>query len=327
MLRKLLSHLLQSGSKKLVDSVTLSRTILDGMDLDFHMHQASSGIESLAMLLATDVKYVPKTGEGHRINLESFPSFLYVCDVVRESQGDDKSLHASVHNGGSAYVFASEGYFLTALHVVEHVLDTSSPGEKVILFYDPHTGLASKAQLLAYSRNYDLALCKVPTSHGMYQDVPLLKEEPVFPDLVYSPIFGDSDILLAQLRGVLQRAFGRQEDGSEESLKFGYEELKIGVSLGRVLNGFEGPNVEPVGSGTRIYGHDFWTQYVDGEPIKVGPGNSGSPVLTLDNQLVGVTSMIYGPRSPDGRIDPRLITFSGPLVIQSLLQNYVNACS
>jgi len=104
--------------------------------------------------------------------------------------------------------------------------------------------------------------------------------------------------------------------------------LRIGVTAGRIVNNLKREGDIELGNiGTRAYLHEYWSQYSTGEKIIVSPGNSGSPVFTTDNQLIGNASQIYGPTTSTGEIDPTIVAFAGPSVIRALLNHYVTACN
>ena len=66
---------------------------------------------------------------------------------------------ATLISQGSAYFLNSEGFFLTAYHVVQDIQEGIN--SNLMLVYDPQTGLISQGRVLMYSKEYDLALGKV----------------------------------------------------------------------------------------------------------------------------------------------------------------------
>ncbi len=328
----LLSRLKQSPP---VDSATLSQTIQDAMQPDFQVLEKVSreDASSLDKLLNIDEKYAPHLSRRITITLEKFPSFIYTYTIMDRQRGSGGAESISIANycpGGSAFVFSQRGYLLTTFHQVDPIFNT--PGSKggILVFYDPTTGLSSSVRLLAYSQNYDLALGRIRAPDGMYRDTPILTAEPVYPEIVYSALFGNLPLLFDKQVEVCETVIGSGERYKvDASLKFSIEELKMGISAGELTNGLSGENevVKQVKAGTRAYFQQRWTQYDTGERVGISPGNSGSPVFTYSNQLIGTVTEILGTKKSADEIDTRIVTFAGPSVVRALLKHYVNACN
>ncbi len=230
--------------------------------------------------------------------------------------------------GGSTYVFHKAGYLLFNYHLLEDILKTHDIEDSVVVFHDSQKGVGYEVSILSYSKNYDVVLGKIDAPEGMYISTPIMKEEPVYPDFVYTCVLGNSNAIITKIDELLDKTFEEEDSGISESLKISINDLSIDGFIGRVVNQFRilDEDTDKYKPGMRAYVPE------QSAPFSLRRrtmdfltfGSSGTPVFNAHNQLTGVVAEILIP--PPRSIEPKGVVFAGPLVIREMLSNYVKEC-
>ncbi|MFH1290882.1 MAG: serine protease [Nanoarchaeota archaeon] len=321
---------LGKGLLKKTEADLVREEIVENLEDDFVFRRLVSATEAKSLEQVLDGQKSTK-GDAGELYVDRLPSFI--CAFVTDEDTFDEErgmLHRS-SGSGSGFIFHEGGYFFTNYHSVDEALENED--RAIFLVHDPLGGLAAPARILAHSKNYDLALGKLDLPENVIiKRTPIATNEPVGDQIIYSPVYDNIDCEIRLLSGDLLNTLAviyKEGRVFDKSFLIPFEQLGLNLLSGRVLDDSEW-EVHPssnykMHSGKRAFLDQGAVKMMEG-PFKEGrykPGNSGSPVFTLDNQLVGIS---FGVMEDSSRPDFHAVAYTGQTVIREFLGRYVDAC-
>jgi hypothetical protein len=259
-------------------------------------------------------------------NLSSFPEVVYHVDVVG-NPNQCNSLIPLVKSGGSAFLLNKEGFFLSTYHQFDDHIEKQKKGNKnsMMLFYDPINGFATEAEVLMFSKKFDILLGRVrvdPDAEVEPQKI-FDGDQPTI-DQVFSATYQNIDYFLS---GKMYHAVVNSGDITEAPQGLTYNQtlsvkvrkllsLKHTIDIGHIVPGItfvdDNKNKQP------------WKRIFFGE---VNKGNSGSPIYDVSNNIVGIVTEI--PSDDILKAFPKLkkandmTIYTGALHIRAMVKSYI----
>jgi len=230
-----------------------------------------------------------------------------------------ESQHSMTYSGrGEAYVFNSQGFFLTANHVVQ----TDKPGNMVSVLYDPISGIARTLHILAYSEKFDIALGKIDVPDDYYiNPVRIAKCNPDSLSTVVSLVY-DSDMIDTAFRELMNYGnFNSLPDSTWGKMVVFDQDSLLKKQLGSDL----GLSVSP-GQIAKIVSKSDYLLMKEGEMAFTNEGfkgDSGSPVFSLSGNYVCTIKEAYSKETGISADSPATV-FITPDIAGSLVRFYIN---
>lgn len=255
------------------------------------------------------------------------PSFLYLIDIL-----------SSTGSAGSCVLLNDKGYFLTAFHVVAENITKRDHLGKILMFYDPNLGFIGSVTMLSYSERWDLALGKLDcTSCANIEPVRITKANLKDGDLVYGLEYKFPE----QSRdGILKKIFSNisLKNRSVEDFMIKSEGLKMYPGA-LEIKAWDGGITHSIKEIMKLLGFEGKIAHMEAAVVlgEITHGDSGSPIYSWNNDLVGIASMydfsklapflasVVGSDPKKENISP-IVFFPGPDRIREFVKNYIAAC-
>lgn len=264
----------------------------------------------------------PDTG-AMPLMIDRWPEIAYYIDV--RGQLDNARADITLNYLGNAFILNKSGFFTSAYHLFEKHLKRQQRGENksMVLVYDPETGIASTAKALIFSEKYDVLLGRVGLDGGLNIKTTHIsdKASPLY-GVVYSTRYKNLDYISGDLfEEVLHSGSFGIEPGKEKTAWFRQGELlkkKLDKELGCCV---ELGRPEDIIFKDREKLAKTW-EYVF--LSKTVPGNSGSPVFDLQNNLTGIVTRSSSVRDTDTEEICPVGIYTGTLKIREMIRGYIS---
>lgn len=305
---------------------------------DFVVEGITGKWESLEDVLSKGSKEIPvveKSDEvcddaGCEIDKRLMPSLLYTFRIIKNARkkGECSIAYDSLESG-SCIMLNQEGFFLTARHVIK---DYVRYKDRLMLFYDPISGIIRRPVVVAYSKKADIALCRINAEGAEFGQNPVtkgsLKDDTLLYTVIYDPSRFASDEFIDKVFenfrislkscGLQYGNFGSYQAQEKEPLKVDYKDL----GAGNVFSSFK--RIKVVDKKGKLWSGDPFFACSD-----VAHGNSGTPLFSIHNKdIVGV---LYQPvrdlvcESDDGH-KTSVVACTNPANIRKLISTYIDSC-
>lgn len=290
----------------------------------------SEGSEEISVVRSTDEVC---NESGCEIDTNILPSLLYTFEIDSTAEkGGVCGFSYKNLEAGSCIMLNREGFLLTARHVVDNYVMHKN---RLLLFYNPISGIIRRPRVIAYSKTADIALCRINAEGAEFKQNTVtkgdLKEKTLLYSTAYTPsIFASKEFVSRIMKnsrigngskncGMDYGNSGSYSLGEKEPLKVDPKDLGIGTVFSAFDENLAAKQGEP------------W----EGNPVFVCSdmthGNSGTALFDIRSKdIVGIFYRLGGGLAcgfgTDSRNDSRIAACVNPANIRKLISGYVQAC-
>ena len=255
------------------------------------------------------------------LRTEHWPQVAYSINLEKSSDGVDV---ARLNSAGHVFVFGEGGFFLTAHHVFENYLAGMKQGKNsLMLVYDPATGLTTTARPLAYAKNNDILIGRIDSPNAFNTQRVHLGAHPPPLDYVYTPTYENIEFLTGGLFRQVINSLNMQYTDRDGRVVLAFKPIKLAE------DGKELDKHVRLGKLTDLVDEmEKKLRRIDGEYAFMGQvvhGHSGSPVLDLQNRLVGVIKSSEKIYDTNAQKEINLGIYTGSSKIRDMILKYLAA--